>query len=84
MRAYANTKQNKVLTAEKIIGFAEKMMPSLLEQTEILRRYLRKTSDVHGLKLRHDAVIIPADILQQNLLYTKGIMEVAMNKRVTA
>jgi hypothetical protein len=29
MRAYANTKQNKVLTAEKIIGFAETMIPVL-------------------------------------------------------
>ena len=31
MRAYANTKQNKVLTAEKVIGFAEKMLPDLVE-----------------------------------------------------
>lgn len=31
MRAYVNTKQNKVLTAEKIIGFADKMMPELIQ-----------------------------------------------------
>lgn len=31
MRAYVNTKQNKVLTAEKMIGFADKMMPELIQ-----------------------------------------------------
>jgi len=40
MRAYANTKQNKVLTAEKVIGYAETMLPELVRQQEILNRYL--------------------------------------------
>jgi len=63
MRAYANTKQNKVLTAEKLIGFAETMMPTLFEQSKVVGRHLTRTNDENGFKLRHDAPIIPTEIL---------------------
>jgi hypothetical protein len=68
-RAYANLKNKKILTAEKI-----------LESTRCLINFIQNGAIKLSSENREEVPIIPIEILKQKYLLHKGYLLIALNK----
>lgn len=88
-RVYANNQSSKILTAEKLLGFAHKIIQALKDEenplvivgskTETLDRKRREQYE-SLLKQRQEAPVIPLEILEQKYYFHKGLLMISFNR----